>query len=75
MRTRIVKGTMHISSDGDIEFHTFGGDLTFRAGGKNEWTSPQTIVGAYEPISVENFLEKTNILGMNLIKNIFYDTF
>ncbi|EGD33027.1 hypothetical protein HMPREF9071_2404, partial [Capnocytophaga sp. oral taxon 338 str. F0234] len=48
MRTRIVKGTMNISSDGDIEFHTFGGDLTFSAGGKNEWTSPQTIVGAYE---------------------------
>lgn len=55
MRTRIVKGTMNISSDGDIEFHTFGGDLTFRAGGKNEWTSPQTIVGAYEPIDVEDF--------------------
>ena len=55
MRTRIVKGTMNISSDGDIEFHTFGGDLTFSAGGKNEWTSPQTIVGAYEPIDVEDF--------------------
>ena len=54
MRTRIVKGTMHISSDGDIEFHTFGGDLTFSAGGKNEWTSPQTVVGAYEPIDVED---------------------
>ena len=58
MRTRIVKGTMHISSDGDIEFHTFGGDLTFRAGGKNEWTSPQTIVGDYEPMELPN---KTSI--------------
>ena len=58
MRTRIVKGTMHISSDGDIEFHTFGGDLTFSAGGKNEWTSPQTIVGDYEPMELPN---KTSI--------------
>ena len=58
MRTRIVKGTMNISSDGDIEFHTFGGDLTFRAGGKNEWTSPQTIVGDYEPMELPN---KTSI--------------
>ena len=58
MRTRVVKGTMNISSDGDIEFHTFGGDLTFSAGGKNEWTSPQTIVGAYEPIELPN---KTSI--------------
>ena len=58
MRTRIVKGTMNISSDGDIEFHTFGGDLTFSAGGKNEWTSPQTIVGDYEPMELPN---KTSI--------------
>ena len=58
MRTRVVKGTMNISSDGDIEFHTFGGDLTFRAGGKNEWTSPQTIVGDYEPMELPN---KTSI--------------
>lgn len=71
MRTRIVKGTMNISSDGDIEFHTFGGDLTFRAGGKNEWTSPQTIVGAYEPISVENFLEKKDENNMNFIIHAF----
>lgn len=71
MRTRIVKGTMNISSDGDIEFHTFGGDLTFRAGGKNEWTSPQTIVGAYEPISVENFLEKKDENNRNFIIHAF----
>ena len=58
MRTRIVKGTMNISSDGDIEFHTFGGDLTFSAGGKNEWTSPQTIVGAYEGGKIKEEREK-----------------
>ena len=66
MRTRIVKGTMNISSDGDIEFHTFGGDLTFSAGGKNEWTSPQTIVGAYEPIKFP--LSQNNSCTCNISK-------
>ena len=75
MRTRVVKGTMHISSDGDIEFHTFGGDLTFSAGGKNEWTTPQTIVGAYEPVSVEDFPLKNDKNNPDNIFCLFFRSY